>query len=331
MQKQSKIVIVGCGTIATTHVDVLQKLKKNIVAVCDIDESKARKLCEKFGLNVKIYTDYIKMLDVEKPDAAHILTPHFLHAEMVVETLNRNINCLCEKPLFIKEDEFLQIQKAVSASKGKLGVCFQHRFMEINKFIKKCINEEGCLGISAFLAWRRTPEYYTNSSWRGKWKTEGGSLLINQAIHTLDQIIWLCGMPQKVIANTYNRTLADVIECEDTAELFLQYDNGVRCQMYATNAAATNFNNCICVRTNLNTYEFNSKQLLVNGVPYTCFSSNVSVDAKQYWGNGHYFLIDEFYRCVESGKTFDVDCVQASQAVKVVLSAYKSNGKEIEL
>ena len=331
MQKQSKVVIVGCGTIAATHVDVLQKLNKNIVAVCDIEETKARKLCEKFGLDARVYTDNKQMLDAEAPDFVHVLTPHYLHAQMVVETLRRNINCLCEKPLFIKDDEFFEIQKAVAESEGQLGVCFQHRYMEINKFVKKCVEDEGCLGVSAFLAWHRTPQYYNGSNWRGKRDTEGGSLLINQAIHTLDQIIWLCGMPQSVTANTFNRTLQGVIECEDTAELFLQYQNGATCQMYATNAAATNFNNYICVRTKQNTYEFNSKQLLVNGRPYTCFAENISVDAKQYWGNGHYYLIKDFYDCVENKKPFGVDSLQASKAVKVVLAAYKSQGKPIEL
>jgi len=331
MQKQTKVVLIGCGTIASTHVDVLQKLNKNIVAVCDIEEAKARKLCEKFGLNAKIYTDYKQMLDAEKPDFAHILTPHFLHAQMVVETLRRNINCLCEKPLFIKDSEFLEIQNAVANSEGQLGVCFQHRYMETNRFIKKCIENEGCLGISAFLAWHRTPQYYNDSNWRGKWDTEGGSLLINQAIHTLDQIIWLCGMPQRVIANTFNRTLQGVIECEDTAELFLQYKNGISCQMYATNSAAANFNNYICVKTEQNIYEFNSKQLLVNGTPHTCSAENVNVDAKHYWGNGHYYLIRDFYDCTENKKPFGVGCVQASKAVKVVLAAYKSQGRFIDL
>ena len=39
--------------------------------------------------------------------------------------------------------------------------------------------------------WNRSKEYY-NSSWRGNYKSDGG-VLMNQAIHTLDLVVYLFG------------------------------------------------------------------------------------------------------------------------------------------
>lgn len=49
------------------------------------------------------------------------------------------------------------------------------------------------LGTKANVTWHRDYNYYDHSDWRGKWSTEGGGLLINQAIHTLDLLQWLGG------------------------------------------------------------------------------------------------------------------------------------------
>ncbi len=46
--------------------------------------------------------------------------------------------------------------------------------------------------------WYRDQEYYDTSPWRGKWTSEGGGSLINQASHSIDLMIWLLGEPKKV-------------------------------------------------------------------------------------------------------------------------------------
>ena len=119
------------------------------------------------------------MLEEIKPDVVHILTPHYLHSEMIVEALKRNIHCLCEKPVCIREEEFARIEKAERESEAMLGVCFQHRYMQTNCYIKERMEEEKPLGMSAFVAWHRDEAYYQSDSWRGKMATEGGALLIN--------------------------------------------------------------------------------------------------------------------------------------------------------
>lgn len=326
-----KSVLIGCGVISSTHTDVLLKLGQEISAVCDIDYEKAKRHCEKFGLNCKIYQDYREMLDKEQPDVAHVLTPHYLHCEMVVEILSRNINCLCEKPLYIKENEYDLIKEAVENSNATLGVCFQHRYLKVNQYIKDAVEREGFAGISAMLAWHKDEAYYKSGDWRGKFETEGGALLINQAIHTLDQLCWIGGVPKRICANLTTHTLADFIEAEDTAELFFEHENGTVSQIYATNSAVANFNGLTCLKTNVATYEYNSKYIYRNNMKVNIDDDSVNIDTKNYWGYGHYHLIKDYYSCIQEKRSFPIGLSEASKAVRLVLGAYKSSGKTIKI
>ena len=55
-------------------------------------------------------------------------------------------------------------------------------------------------------------------------RTKGGGVLINQAIHAIDLLIWLAGLPERVTART--RTLNHAIEVEDAALAILEYADG---------------------------------------------------------------------------------------------------------
>jgi len=80
----------------------------------------------------------------------------------------------------------------------------------------------------ATVFWHRTAQYYRDRPWRGTWIGGGGGLLMNQAIHTLDLLQWLVGDVESVAGSVSTRSLADVIEVEDTAEITLNHASGVR-------------------------------------------------------------------------------------------------------
>ena len=78
--------IIGLGVIGSVHSKVLRGMDA-LYAVCDIDESKFANFSD-----VKCETDYLRLMDELKPDVVHICTPHYLHADMVIAALERNIN-----------------------------------------------------------------------------------------------------------------------------------------------------------------------------------------------------------------------------------------------
>ncbi|HZX99964.1 MAG TPA: Gfo/Idh/MocA family oxidoreductase [Dermatophilaceae bacterium] len=92
----------------------------------------------------------------------------------------------------------------------------------------------------ATVFWHRAAQYYRDRPWRGTWIGVGGGLLMNQAIHTLDLLQWLVGDVESVAGSVSTRSLADVIEVEDTAEITLNHASGVRSLFYATLANGVN-------------------------------------------------------------------------------------------
>ena len=67
------------------------------------------------------------MLDTEKPDAVHIMTPHYLHSQMAIEALKRDVYVFLEKPMCIKDEDIEKIITAEKNSKAKICVSFQTR------------------------------------------------------------------------------------------------------------------------------------------------------------------------------------------------------------
>ena len=122
-----KIAVVGLGVIGKTHVTALSFLGQEVSLLCDIIPERAQKVKETLAPNARVYADFHEMLEKEKPDAVHICTPHYLHADMIVEALSRNIHVLCEKPLCIRHADIDRILTAEKASRATLGVCHQNR------------------------------------------------------------------------------------------------------------------------------------------------------------------------------------------------------------
>ncbi|MCA1597145.1 MAG: Gfo/Idh/MocA family oxidoreductase, partial [Chloroflexi bacterium] len=72
-----KTAVIGSGLIATVkHLPALGRLRDQteLVAVCDVDEEKARSIASKFGVP-RYYTSIDELLEREKPDLVDVCTP----------------------------------------------------------------------------------------------------------------------------------------------------------------------------------------------------------------------------------------------------------------
>ena len=199
--------IIGLGAIAPMHIEALKERAEEIVAVCDVEREKCAAVNRKYSLNARGYEDYKEMLEKEDLDVVHVCTPHYLHAEMTIAALEKNVNVICEKPLAINQTQLDNIEKAVKASKARLGVCFQTRYNRAVTELKKLIKPEDVIAAYANLVWKRDKEYYNSAAWRGTKDEEGGGVLINQAIHSLDLLLWVCGMPKSLTAHCFDDSL----------------------------------------------------------------------------------------------------------------------------
>ncbi len=317
-----KTAVIGIGVIGNVHLNILRAQNRSIVAICDTDTEKTAAFPE-----YAAYTDYREMIEKEKPDVVHVCTPHYLHAEMVVYALEGNIHVLCEKPLCIRREDIPAILEAEARSSAQLGVCFQNRYTPCNAFVRDYLKNKRVLSAVGTLAWQRDEAYYRSGDWRGTWECEGGGVLINQAIHTLDLLQWFVGEPQYVTAAVDNLTLQGKTEVEDTATVI--GSGGANFILTATNGCATDFPVEIQMRTEREYIRVCDKKVEINGE--TAFvAEDIGFVGKYCYGIGHPTLMESFYDCIRTGEKFPIDGKEGAKAVRLVLAAYESNGKKVK-
>ena len=97
-----KYALIGCGRISPNHIVAAQNNNLKIVGICDLVEQNMHDKIVKFKLSedVHCYTDYLEMLDKEKPDLVAIATESGKHAEIALDCLKKgHANLIIEKPI----------------------------------------------------------------------------------------------------------------------------------------------------------------------------------------------------------------------------------------
>lgn len=317
--------VIGCGVIAPMHVGSIAAAGGEVVQLCDIDTDKAARLRAAHCPGAEITADFDEALS-RNPDVVHICTPHYLHAGMAEAALRRGINVFVEKPLCISVAELERISEAAARSSAQLGVCFQNRFTPAAAEAKR-LAASVTAGYCS-VQWKRDAAYYASAGWRGKKATEGGGVLINQAIHTLDLLLWLIGEPRFVTANVSNRTHAGVIDVEDTAEGLIEFDN-CSAPFYATVSAAGSLPVEVLIE-GAHALRYSGGELFVDGKP-AVLPVPQTLPGKAYWGSAHPVIIKEFYDCVRSGRPFPVDVTEGGRTVRLLDAIYRSKGRRIQV
>lgn len=327
--KTFRVALVGCGSIAPNHFAALSELPNvSVVAVCDKIEEKAKQMIQKFNLDAKAYIDYKEMIISECLDAIHISTPHFLHSEMTIFALEHNVNVFLEKPMCISIEEIHAMIDAEKKSKARVCVCFQNRFITATKKAKEIVEADGgAIAAYGSVFWQRTVPYYTDSDWRGRYATEGGGVMINQAIHTIDLVCQFLGTPKKLWATKANHHLKDIIEVEDTCEGMIEFESGRYGNFYATTSFHGWDSTKIFILTKNHKLEIAPPALYIDGEKFEIENEPAHV-GKACYGNGHYVLIEKFYSALQNGDAMPVSLESAQYAVRVLLAAYKSNDQE---
>ena len=317
-----RVGLIGCGGISAVHAHVLRELENTELAACaDVIPARA----ERYGCAA--YADWLEMLDRENLDAVHLCTPHHLHPAMAAEAARRGIAVLTEKPPAIDAAGWAQVKEA--ARLVPVGVCFQNRY---HPHIQSCMRflRDGAYGalkgVRAFVTWDRTAEYYAAADWKGKWKTEGGGALINQAIHTLDLVIGFLGQPDQAEAAMRNHHLRGKIEVEDTAEIYLRKGD-VPALLYASNA----YSHDAPVMIELHfeqaviRLEGNVMTVIQDGQKQEIPCITDPVIGRSYWGAGHKACIADFYRCIEANTPYRNDPASCEATMQTLLKLYRES------
>lgn len=321
-----KVCVVGYGAIGPMHAEAIIKAKNaELFAVCDIVPEKAIAAGEKYG--VKSYTDFDEMLSDKEVDSVHICTPHHLHFEMIKKALSAKKSVVCEKPVTMTKNELDRLFSLPDSD--KVCLVLQNRMNPcVSKF--RGIAKSGGMGrilcAKGILTWNRTREYYDSDQWRGKWGTEGGGVLINQAVHTLDFFSVIAGGVKSVKAQMANFSL-DSIEVEDTFSAYLKLENGATGVFFATNAYGVNSKPEFEIVFEKGVVKYSEGKLFVDGA---IVKEDVpSYGGKAYWGTGHEKLISNFY---DENKYFSIyDVKNTMDTLFAMYESANCGGKEIIL
>jgi len=222
-----KIGIVGCGNIAPVHAEAISNTKHgSLISSYSRSISNLRKVKDKF--NIDGYNDFEKFLSDPNLDAVSICTPNGTHLEYAEKAAHAGKHVIIEKPIEVDIPRAKRIIDICKENNVKLAVIYQNRFLD-DVIKMKNIIDKGTIGkifmSDARIKWYRDQQYYDSAEWRGSLKLDGGGVLINQAIHTIDLWLWMMGDPNKIYAHKGTFTHNN-IEGEDNAVALVEFQNG---------------------------------------------------------------------------------------------------------
>lgn len=222
-----KIGIVGCGTIASIHAQAIQESRNlELISVFSRTENKARAMGEKF--DVEWNTDWNAFISDSELDAVSICTPNGNHLDYGEKAACSGKHVIVEKPIEVTMERAKRLIQVCEENRVALAVIYQSRFITEIKELKRKLDEQeiGKLLLGdAYIKWFRDQEYYDSGAWRGTFALDGGGVLINQAIHTIDLLQWFMGDVESIYGKVDTMTHKR-LEGEDNAVAVIRYKSG---------------------------------------------------------------------------------------------------------
>lgn len=227
--------LIGCGFIAEKHLKTLARFDEiTLTAVSDLRQDHMEKAADLYcqearcSVSVSYYKDYHDLLDCSTIDVVIISVASGLHAEIAKKALKCGKHIIVEKPLALSLKDIREIERLSGKYNKKVFVCHQMRYRPLLQKIKELI-QQGCFGEPYFgiasLRLNRSPDYFTETSWKGTWERDGG-MLVNQGIHLIDLLIWMMGDVQSIYGEIATKIKNK--QTEDIAAGVLSFKNDAK-------------------------------------------------------------------------------------------------------
>ncbi|MDO5718290.1 MAG: Gfo/Idh/MocA family oxidoreductase [Tissierellia bacterium] len=334
-----KFAILGCGRISYKHIEAIINNSDDckLVALCDLIEERAEQRRDQYmefdkNCDIKIYTDYKKMLADEDLDAVVIATESGYHGKQAIDILNSGHHVIIEKPMALDLKEIDEINRISDETGLKVCVSHQNRFNRPIQKLKRALND-GRFGKiingTARILWTRDQNYYDMAPWRGTRALDGGTLM-NQGIHNIDLLLWMMDSEVVSVKAELGTYLRD-IEMEDFGALLLRFANGAvgiiegSACVYPKNLEETlsifGENGTAVIGglavNKIETWNFADKKYYDN--PET------KDDIDNVYGNGHTPLYKDFIESIREDRKPLIDGHEGKKPVEVILKAYEES------
>ena len=335
--------LIGCGRVAPSHINAAKANNLDIVALCDIDYEKAITFAKDNRVEyAQIFSDYKVMLEKVKPDFVAIATVSGTHGEIAEYCATNGFNFLVEKPMAMGMEEANRVIAAAEKTGVIAGVCHQNRFNIAVQELKRAVdnNRFGKLSHGSInVRWCRDEGYYKQDSWRGKYKTDGGTLM-NQCIHGIDLLRWLMGGEVASVYGSTRNCMHPYIEAEDVGVAVINFKNGAVATVEGTVNCLGDLEETLCIFGENGTVRLGG--MSANAIDVWRFADKEAADADRcfieekapnVYGNGHISLYLDFIDAVEQGRKPYVDLKAGRDALEIVLAIYKSCkiGQKVDL
>ena len=335
-QARLRIAVVGAGLGSAPHLKSLQDLADRVELVWIYSRSHERLAGLKVPTNTRKTTRLEDILEDTSIAAVLVLTPPHAHLEVVQQVARAGKHVLVEKPLEIDLIRATALVGACDTAGVTLGIMLQHRLRESALHLAKLIST-GKMGnlvsASASVRWWRPQSYYDVPG-RGTVARDGGGVLMTQAIHTLDLLISLAGMPER-ITGLASTSAVHTMACEDTAAALLHWPSGAIGVVQATTAAYPGFAERIELNFTQGTATLESGVLQVawmDGKTLTVGATQTSgggADPMAFNHDAHRAVLQDFFTALLS-KTQPSVTGRSALAVQRVIEAIMRSSKQNE-
>lgn len=217
--------IIGLGKMGLSHAAIVSPHSSvELVAVCDTS-SLILDAFKKFS-EVKVYNDYIKMIDSENLDFVVVATPTRFHYKMVRYALEKGIHTFCEKPFSLTTKEGEDLVQLADSKKLITQVGYHNHFIGTFRELKRLL-KAGVLGELVHFTGEAYGPVVTKEK-GGTWRSdpvEGGGCLFDYASHVINLIQEIIGEPVKASGSQLKRIYSK--EVEDAVYSILTLESGV--------------------------------------------------------------------------------------------------------
>ena len=325
--------VIGCGVISGVHISAIEMIPEaKLVAVCDVDEQRARSTAAQHGADW--YTDLDELLARDDIDVVNILTWSGHHHIAGIAAAEAGKHVICTKPIDITLEAIDNLIDACDKHKVKLAATHQLRSADTYRRIKNAV-DEGRLGKllygNAFIPWYRTQEYY-DDAWHGTRRWDGGALM-NQSIHWIDVLIWIMGPVASLCG--YVDALAHRIEVEDIGTAALKFANGAHGLIQGTTLTYHGMptrieihgtkGNVFVVADGITLWDVEEEDVEVAAAPVAPTGAADPTDGLELAVDAHVEQITDVLRAIQEDRPPMIDGHEARRAVEVILAIYKAD------
>ena len=323
--------LVGTGMIAPYHMRAIRSNKNaSLVGIFSRSASRGKEFAKRFG--VKHYLTYLDMLKDDKIDVIDIVTCSYLHAEYGIRAIQFDKHVIVEKPIDVNIEKAEALIKIAEEKGKKISCVSQFRFspgiVELRNLVKKNILKSPYL-INVTISLHRGKDYFEHSNWRSRKEYAGGGVILMNAIHIIDILLWIFGPAEKICFDKL--TTRAYINVEDCAAVLLKFDNGTLCTISANNVSPSDRPVRIEVYGNnkfimIDDFVIVKKEGLGGNARYLNYINTIKsmMQKKVLLRKCFYYQVKDMVDAIQKGTSLKSDGISGVKALKAVNKTYSS-------